>query len=98
MNRYKFSHRANGRYYWTRPSANGVYEEQVSCNVLWFWGWTSTDSTLPPCDCRTGYWGATGLMPDNNHCLVITKHRQYLAHRRTLMNEMWPGCPHGTAS
>lgn len=79
----KFSHRAGGRYYWTRPAGNG-YEEQVSCSVLWFWGWVSGDDSLPACgdDCdKRGFWGATGMMPDGNHCLVITKNRQYLAHR-----------------
>lgn len=35
--RYKFSHRAGGRYYWRRRVPGTVYEEVISCNVDWFW-------------------------------------------------------------
>lgn len=36
--KYRFSHQANGRYYWVGPGIPGtVTEEQVSCSVAWFW-------------------------------------------------------------
>lgn len=85
--RFRFSHRAGGRYYWRRPAPHygPGYDEIVSCSVLWFWGWITDDITLTPCDpgCKkSGAWVATGMMPDNNHVLVCTKNRQYLAHRK----------------
>jgi hypothetical protein len=90
--KYKFSHRAGGRLYWTAPAPGfgPAYEELVSCNALWFWGDITDDDTLPQCSsepcAHTGEWGATGIMPPG-HVLVI-KHdtsgkiiRQYLAHK-----------------
>lgn len=81
--KYKFSHRAGGKYYWkARVPGQTAYEESVSANVLWFWGWTTADDSLEKCDCEArGLWGATGLMPDSNHVLVTTKNQSYLAHR-----------------
>lgn len=36
--RYRFSHQANGRYYWIGPRVPGsALEEHVSCSVTWFW-------------------------------------------------------------
>lgn len=85
--RFRFSHRAGGRYYWRRPSPEygPTYEEVVSCSVLWFWGWVTDDTTLPPCDSdceKRGTWGATGMMPDDNHILVRTENRQYITHKK----------------
>jgi hypothetical protein len=85
--KYKFSHRSGRRYYWTRraPEFGPAYEEQISCSVLWFWGWVTDDSSLPKCNCeKGGHWGATAMMPDNNHVLVSRPEIQYLAHREEM--------------
>lgn len=81
---FRFSHRSRGQYYWKRSiPGSPAYEEIISCSVLWFWGWITDDTSLPRCDCdKTGIWGATGMMPDDNHVLVRTEQRQYLAHKR----------------
>ena len=36
---YRFSHRADNTYYWTRraPGFGTAYDEVISCNVDWFW-------------------------------------------------------------
>jgi hypothetical protein len=39
--RYKFSHRAGGRYYWYSVrtiSPRDSRHERVICDVAWFWG------------------------------------------------------------
>lgn len=81
--KYKFSHRAGGFYYWTRraPEFGPAYEEQITVSTLYFWDQITDDDSLPHCDCKkSGTWGATGMMPDDRHCLVVTKTSQYLAH------------------
>ena len=37
--RYKFSHQANGHYYWysVQPMPRDSRHEQIVCPVEWFW-------------------------------------------------------------
>lgn len=82
--KYKFSHRDGGVYCWRAPGPVAGYEELVTCSYLWFWGFISTDTSLPHCDGECGHagkWGGSGIMPPD-HVLVKTQTRQYLAHKK----------------
>jgi hypothetical protein len=47
VTRYKFSHRAGGRYYWYSVVPVDSRYELISCPVAWFWSDGHTTPVLP---------------------------------------------------